>query len=84
MGGEHIIKDIRFEYDKKYKNHPTRIIITPSKYLKQAPILTPLDDNEYELTVSPGHLRDWQYDLKPMVMVDRGKIPMFRLEIVGE
>ncbi len=84
MGGESIIKDISFEYDKEHISHPTRIIITPNKHLQQAPLLTPLDDNEYKIAVSRGHMRDWQYDLQPMVMIERGEIPMFRLEIIGE
>ena len=85
MGGESVISDIQFEYDKEFLHCPSKIVITPNRYLRQAPILTPLDDMEYIIRVQQGPLRSWQYDLSPLKIVDRaGALPRFRLEILGE
>lgn len=85
LGGESIISDIQFAYDEKFPTYPTSILITPNTYLQQAPLLTAADDNEYDIRVSRGHLRTWQYSVIPMKYIDRnGELPRFRLEILGE
>ena len=85
MGGVSIISDIQFEYDAAFPTYPTNIIITPNKFLQQAPMLTAADDNEYGISVTRGHLSAWQYSLTPMKYISRnGDLPRFRLEILGE
>lgn len=84
LGCADAITDIKVLCADGNTNHPTHITITPKRFLSQQPLLTSIDDNEYEITVNRGHLRDWEYSLSAMKTIERNEPDRFRLEIIGE
>lgn len=86
-GALELINDIRTKpmpKDSLFAGLPRKIIISPKKFLSQAPILTPIDSVSAVITCNRSGKLDWEYNLDyaSFAQSGPGQIFRFRLEVL--